>query len=257
MSRFFSGYLHVLQHGTQEEQGWFRDYVHGDRIASEDLRNILRGLGWRSVVQQGDKAVATTPLALSRFRTHGRMYIHMIGTLSCWAQDAGAKGLALFFDEVERVDAIKLDDRFYAMEVLKHYAAVTMSQSDLGFKPDGLYRGGQRIHREIPMKFQSVQPLSVVFALTPLQEIDDAFGGITHSDSYDIRLRPLTARNVPDLVERITTIYSAAYRDSNAGQHIPELVSMCKGIFDGGTTNFRAVVRSCVALLDMRRLHGG
>ncbi len=254
MSRFFSSYLYVLQNGTTEDQGWFRDYVQGDRIAADELRGILRGLSWNDY---SESCAPTWPLALSRFRTYGRMYMHMIGTLSSWAKDAGANGLVLFFDEVERVDAIRREDRLYAEEVLKHYAAVTMDEEDLGFDPEDLYKGGQNVHRSLPLKFEENQPLSVVFALTPLPEIEEAFHEITTEDAYDIRLRPLTAKHVPDLAKRITTIYELAYPDSEAARHVPELVSMCKGIFETGTTNFRSVVRTCVSLLDMRRLHGG
>ena len=185
------------------------------------------------------------------------MYIHMIGTLATWARDAGAKGLVLFFDEVERVDVFTGEDRFYAEQVLKHYAAVTMRREELAFDPEELYRGGQPVHRALPLRFDEDQPLSVVFALTPLQEIEDAFEEITEYDSYDVRLRPLTARHVPDLTDRIASIYEMAYPRSQATSHVPELISMCKGIFDTGSVNFRGVVRQCVALLDMRRLHGG
>ena len=184
------------------------------------------------------------------------MYIHMIGALSCWARDAGAKGLVLFFDEVERVDAIRSEDRLYAEEVLKHYAAVTMKESDLSFNPEDLYRGGQLVHRNLSLKLEPEQPLSVVFALTPLPEIEEAFSDITTCDTYNVTLRPLTPKHVPDLAQRLTSIYKLAYSDSQADAHIPELLSMCNGIFDTGSTNFRSVVRALVALLDMRRLHG-
>ncbi len=130
VSRFFSPYLHALRHGDSEDIGWLRDYVRGDNIGSEEINTILARLRW----------TGPRVLHMSDYRTYGRMYVHLVGALACWCASAGTRGLVLLFDEVERVEALRLVDQPYAFEVLKHYAAVTMRSEDLAFEPESLYK---------------------------------------------------------------------------------------------------------------------
>lgn len=244
-SRFFSSYLFVLNHGNDEDIGWFRDYVHADKIDSEELRKILRRLRWRGEM----------PLTLSDFRTYGRMYTHMIGTLAAWTKGAGANGLVLLFDEVERIDALSHSQQGYALEVLKHFSAVTMAEDDLLFSAENeLYRGGHSVHKSLSLKFQEDQPLCVVFALTPLPEIEAHFGEITESDNYDVALRPLKKRDMVELARRIGDIYEVSYPEFKVAPFLEELVEICGEGLDAHDANFRAAVRSCVYLMDERRL---
>ncbi|MFT7620039.1 MAG: hypothetical protein ACI97A_003696 [Planctomycetota bacterium] len=246
-SRFFSSYLYLLRNGDEEEIGWFRDYVHGDRIAADELRSILAKKKWR----------AAMPLTLSDFRTYGRMYIHLVGTLSSWVKDTGAKGLFLLFDEVERLDALDKSQQIYALEVLKHYAAVTMHEADLTFDVEnGLYKGGHSVHRSLPLKFREDQPLSVVFALTPLPEIEEHFENVTSSKDYDIRLRAPARRDMPELVDRIGLLYTKAYPSFNVAPHREDLIAVCDHVLDQGGVDFRAAVRATVLNIDERRLSG-
>ncbi len=244
-SRFFSSYLFVLNHGNEEDIGWFRDYVHADKIGSDELRKILRRLRWRGEM----------PLTLSDFRTYGRMYTHMIGTLAAFAKGAGANGLVLLFDEVERIDALSQGQQGYALEVLKHFSAVTMAEDDLLFSAEHeLYRGGQGVHKALSLKFQEDQPLCVIFALTPLPEIEAHFGEITESDEYDVALRPLRKRDMVELARRIGDIYEVSYPDFEVAPFLEDLVEICGEGLDAHDANFRAAVRSCVYLMDERRL---
>ena len=245
-SRFFSPYLWMRQFGDEEMVGWFRDYVHGDNIDVPPLRAMLSSTGWRG----------PGPLKMSDYRTYGRMYVHLIGTLSCWAQDAGAKGLVLAFDEVERIDAADSTARHYALEVLKHYVSVTMRSDDLCFDPEEeLYRGGHSVHRDLPLEFRDDQPLVIFFALTPLTEIRSQFRELTESTAYDIEIRPLSPNDLPELIRRIGRLYQIVYPHFDVDTCQATLHDECRAVVDEGA-GFRAAVRTAVDLFDRIRLTG-
>ena len=250
-SRFFSPYLHIMRLGNEVAEGWLRDYVRGDNISAERVNSILSYSRWR-----GPRV-----LAMPDYRTYGRMYIHLIGTLACWIKDAGAKGLLLIFDEVERVDALRREDQEYAFEVLRHYTAVTMLPEDLAFVPEALYKGGNIVHRELPLQFRAQQPLVSLFALTPLEEIRERFQGVTLSHAYDIVLGPLRSELLSELVERVGRLYARAYPDHRApGDLGQSIVKRIRPELDGGHDSFRDAVRATVFLHDedrLRRPDGG
>ena len=147
-SRFFSPYLHVLRHGDVDQIGWLRDYVRGDNIGSDEINSILARLGWR-----GERV-----LRMSDYRTYGRMYIHLVGTLACWCADGGARGLVVLFDEVERVDSLTPDNQRYAFEVLQHYAAVTMKAQDLASIPRPCTRAATSFTARYRSLFGTINP---------------------------------------------------------------------------------------------------
>ncbi len=243
-SRFFSPYLHALRKGSAEDIGWLRDYVRGDNIGSEEVNRVLWRLSWF-----GERA-----LRMPDFRTYGRMYVHLVGTLACWCEDAGARGLVLLFDEVERVEALRFEDQQYAFEVLRHYAAVTMDPEDLSFEPELLYKGGQQVHRKLPLLFRDSQPLISIFALTPLDEIREQFESLTSSTAYDVYLAPLEPSCLRELVKKIAALYERAYPGhevaSAARDFAHRRISEAHG---GGHDSFRDAVRSTVFLLDADR----
>jgi bacteriophage exclusion system BrxC/D-like protein len=244
-SRFYSPYLLALREDDEESSAILRDYVMGQAVDSRSVREAAEAVGW----------TGPAPLVMSDFRTYGRMYIHLIGQLSCWLAAAGARGLVVLFDEVERVDALRYEDRHYALEVLQHYAAVTMHPRDLAFDPERLYKGGHEVHRSLTLRVDAAQPLITVFALTPLEEIQEQFEQVTASNSYDIELGPLDERLLPELVDRIATIYALAHpsytiTDSLRASIARELLDA----FDEGHESFRSAVRGAVLLLDADRL---
>ena len=244
-SRFLTPYLWALRHGDPESIGWLRDYVRGDNVDASMVNAVLTKIGWR-----GQRV-----LHMSDYRTYGRMYVHLVGTLASWCADAGAKGLVLLFDEVERVDALRPQDRTYAFEVLKHYAAVTMNLDDLAFDPEALYKGGQLVHREIPLRFCENQPLISIFALTPLAEVEEQFAGVTESTATDMRLSPFVPGLLGELVDRIAALYEHAYSDYKVADGVRE--NACHEIADAqdeGHDSFRDAVRAAVALFDRERL---
>ncbi len=244
-SRFFSPLLRTMRCGSPVQADMLSNYVHGERVFIDEVNSTASYCGWR-----GERM-----LAMSDFRTYGRMYTHLVGTLACWFADAGLRGLVLLFDEVERVDALTMEDQDYALEVLKHYAAVTMQAEDLAFDPEDLYRGGQSVHRELPLRFRGEQPLCTVFALTPLEQIREHFAGITPNHDYDISLSPLGVNLLRGLVERIAGLYGRAYPEHNLEPAVCDLArrDIARG-YDGGHDTFRDAVRSGVLLFDADRL---
>ena len=244
-SRFLTPYLWAMRHGDHEAIGWLRDYVRGDNVDAQAVNAVLAKLGWT-----GQRV-----LHMSDYRTYGRMYVHLVGTLATWCRDAGSKGLVLLFDEVERVDALRPADRTYAFEVLKHYAAVTMEEKDLAFDPETLYKGGQQVHREISLRFREDQPLTSIFALTPLPEVEEQFAGVTESGATDLRLRPFAPDLLGELLDRIAALYEHAYEGYKVEHKVRE--HACHEIAeaqDEGHDSFRDAVRAAVALFDRDRL---
>ena len=247
-SRFFSPYLFALERGDEELVGWVRDYVNADNMDGGDVDAVLRRFGW------------TGPriLALSDFRTYGRLYVHMVGTLAAWARDAGFRGLVLLLDEVEGIDQYPRVLAEYARQALMHFAAVAVPREHLSFDPDShgeLYRGGHSVHRDIPLKFRTDQPLGVVFAMTPLAEIEAVFRSIVSSEGYGVPLAALTEADTAQLRQRIVALYRRAHpafafpRDGSR-----RLAGRIDELLESGAGSPRDVVRWSVFLLDELRL---
>lgn len=243
-SRFFSPYLYALRFGAPLLTEYMGDYVRGLPLTLPVLNQCLQRIGWRG----------RSLLAMSDFRTYGRMYTHLIGTLAAWCQDAGLAGLALCFDEVERVDTLGSTERQLALEVFQHIAAVMMVPEDLAFDPEQLYRGGQDVHRGLPLRFRAELPLVGVFALTPLPEIEASFQRLTHSRRYDLHLAPLGPQSLRDLVQRIAALYERAYPSAHLAEHVLQSVHdrVVRAVRAGDAT-FRVVVRAIVLSLDAAR----
>ena len=220
---------------------WATDYIEGYGMDAVDVTRALRRVGWRG----------PSLLTLSNYRTYGRMYVHLMGTLACWARDAGYRGLLLLMDEVEYVEALTSQHRDLAEQVLKHYAAATLPESALAFPVHTLYRGGHEVHRKLSLQFRSDQPLAVMMAMTPLAETQAMVEGILCDESTHLRLTPLGASHFAELVRRVVTLYERGY---TAHQVDPDAVErLCGLILDelaAGLASPRDAVRTVVALLD-------
>ncbi len=243
-SRFFSPFLHAMQADDPELVDWMRDYVDGCNMDVGDGNARLAKSGWT-----GQRL-----LTMSDYRTYGRMYMHILGTIAAWAEDAGYRGLFLLFDEVEFVDSLSKQELGYAMEVLKHYAAVTVPKEDLLFDAADLYRGGHKVHRELRMFFRSNQPLTVMFALTPLPDIEKSFGELMQGDQYNIPLPPLKSEHMKQLIERVLSIYLRAYPETQLTQE--DLQGVLKGVLDAAEdrgSSPRVLVRTLASQLDSLR----
>lgn len=244
-SRFLSPYLHALRAGDEPALALLRDYVAGEDVEMSSVHRELDRIGWRG----------PRPLTMSDFRTYGRMFSLLFSTWACWARDAGMKGLVLLFDEVERVDASHADDHRYAIEVLKHFAVLTMERADLAFDPEQLYRGGHEVHRKLPLRFADDHPLVAVFALTPLAEIRKLWRGVTQSRNYDLELAPLQQASLRPLVVRLAEVYRRAYpRFQLAGAALDVIADALSREFAASQDSWRSAVRVVVRCLDVLRL---
>jgi hypothetical protein len=243
-SRFFSPFAFIARHGEPLLTEKFTDYVRGEPVPLDVMNQCLSTLHWR-----GPRL-----LAMSDFRTYGRMYVHLVSTLAVWCKDAGLAGLALFFDEFERVEALSSAERYLALDVFRHYAALLMDPKDLAFDPERLYRGGQDVHKQLPLRFRHELPLVGMFALTPLGDIEASYRLATFSTRYDLRLSPLARRDVLALVPRLASLYRRAYPDAPLTE---ETVACVNGLVERtvsqGSDTFRGAVRAAVFAFDAAR----
>ncbi len=232
--RFLSPALWAFRSGSADAWGWFQDYIEGYPMDVGALNSVLSSVGW-----PGPRA-----LALSDFRTFGRVYVYLAGGLAAWAADAGFRGACLLFDEAEQIGGFDATHRQLAEEVIRHYAAATLPEGDLLFVPDELYRGGRQVHRELPLRFDEEQPLVVLLALTPepsmLELCDRLVSG------HKIELAPLGARHLSELVERVCDLYLRAY----PGGTLPK---KCLAHAPAWYQTPRELVRELIARLDAHR----
>jgi hypothetical protein len=246
-SRFFSPYLWALRSGDETSAALIHDYLIGEPTERASLDRAVHRVRWR-----GQRL-----LALSDYRTYGRVYAHMLGVLASWSRDAGFSGLMLLLDEVEYVDALNSADLHMAKQVLDHLAAITLPKEFLGFAVEHLRRGGHEVHRNLDLLFEVDQPISLLMAATPLPEIREDVGGRLRNPRLHIELPNLSMEHYANLVTRILNLYREAYPkyeiDQNAQQLLlPHIVSTLKDS-EGST---RTIVRTIVALCDRHRLKG-
>jgi hypothetical protein len=247
-SRVLSPVLLASRHPETEAASWAEDYIGGYPMDIDYGSRELRRIGW----------TGSRPLALSDYRTYGRMYVHLVGTLAAWAGDAGFAGLVVLFDEVEYVDMARGESRNLAKEVLQHYAAITLPGEKLAFDPEDLYRGGHAVHRQLPLRFDEEQRLLVLMALTPLPEAQAIAGQILVDRVDDLDLTLLTGRHFGELARRVALLYTRAYPgyalDTRTTVRISEAAIENAVLGDGSP---RETVRQTVMELDAHRLRNG
>jgi hypothetical protein len=243
-SRFLSPTLFAQANGDPETLALAVDYAEGQPVDTAVFQRILRRAGWRG----------PPPLALSDYRTYGRIYVHIVGTLATWSRDAGFRGLLLLFDEIERLDALNAAHRRFALEVLKHYAAATLPPKQLAFTEAELYRGGHEIHRRLPLRYRANQPLVVLMALTPLRETQAAIRHILADHSQELSIRPLGALELGQLVDRVMDLYRRAYPEFQPQPYQLEPIrELMARRAEQGEDRPREVVRGVVSGLDALR----
>jgi hypothetical protein len=224
------------------------EYVHGHDV---DLDDLNRRMGWYGIPSR-------PLLKLSDFRTFGRVYAHLVGTWATWCKDAGYKGLVVLLDEVERVSALDAEHHRLAEQVLRHYAAVALAPQHLAFDPesrDAMYRGGQRVHQELPLRFVPDQPLAVVMALTPAPEVESLVQRMIAAKGVRIDLPVLERRLHGALVDRVANRYRAAYPDFALREaDVRRLREQVLAAHPDDDASPRRIVRAAVFLLDGLRL---
>jgi len=243
-SRFFSPVLYTLRYGDQETIDWLTDYIEGYRMDAADVTKVLRGIGWRG----------PNVLTLSDFRTYGRMYILMLGTLASWAKDVGYRGLLLLMDEVEYVDSLSAAQKDLASEVLKHFATATLPQDNLEFDPQTLYKGGHKVHRNLDIRCRPDQPLLTLMALTPLDEMVDLAASIVGEESVYLHLQNFKRKDYAELAGKIVNLYERAYVPFEAGSRFSKLLrAEIEDQMKWGGQTPREAVRAAVSFLDAAR----
>lgn len=243
-SRFFSPALHVHDLGDDVAIAWMSDWLDGYPMDMEEGKRLLRRARW----------TGHAPLTFSNYRTYGRMYVHLLGTLAAWLADAGWKGLVLLLDEVEKLDELQDSVVEYAREVLRHIAAATLRETSLAFDPQKLYRGGHQVHRDIPLRFDEAQPLIAVYAMTPLEEIRALAKQIVNDSEVDVEIAPLSRADYRKISDNVCAVYRRAHPDfphSDAvGRELDELTDRLLG---EGVVTPRSVIRHVVGRLDRFR----
>ena len=200
-SRFLSPALFAYRSGDRDLTNTALDYVAAEDVDTMSLYARLHRAGYRG----------PSLLMLSDYRTYGRMYAHIEGTIATWCRDAGFRGLALLFDEVEFIDELVGADQRFAEEGLKHFAAVCLDRRQFTFDPEDLYKGGQTVHQSLPMRFADDQPLVTFFALTPLEGIVRAVDGMFADRSLSIEVPRFDESNREVLIQRVVALYGRAY----------------------------------------------
>ncbi len=241
-SRYLSPVLFALASKDKEAVEWASDYIEGYPMEMYDFFSVLKKAGWKG----------PRPLALPDYRTFGRVYIHILGALAAWASTAGFKGLLLLVDEMEYVDSLDAVHRRLTWEVLGHFAAATLPRSALAFNPKTLYRGGQKVHRRIPLLFQKDQPLSVVLAFTPLEEISNMAQRILRRPGDNsIYIEALEKGAHLRLIRKVRDLYVRAYPEfSPSGGDLQEIRVRISKALDQEEISPREVVRTVVLALD-------
>ena len=242
---YLSPCVWALAHGSAPLRTLALDHVHGVRIDIAQYRRSLTLAGW-----DGPR-----PIDLPDYRTMGRVYAFLMGTLSSWIRDRDGRGLMVILDEVERVDALRAQDRYFAMEFQKHLAAATIPKADLSFDAHELYVGGHARHRNLPDRFERDQPLVVVSAMTPLESTLLSFEEITQGEAYSLRLREPGETEMRELVGRIAGLYGTAYPGFSIDKELMGRVAdVLLDAVSMGDASFRMAVRATVQALDQMRL---
>ncbi len=245
-SRYLSPVLFALASGDKEAREWASDYIEGYPMDTLDFLYVLKKAGWRG----------PRTLSLPDYRTFGRVYTHILGALATWASTAGFKGLLLLLDEMEYVDSLDLTHRRLTWEVLGHFAAATLPRKRLAFDPADLYKGGNEVHRRFPIRFKEDQPLSVVLAFTPLEEISLLVSAILRDPSRNsIYLESLGKESHLRLIKNVIEIYRRGYPGySPSRREIREMAHSISKVLDQEEVSPREIVRTVVLALDARRL---
>ncbi|MBI4880450.1 MAG: DUF2791 family P-loop domain-containing protein [Planctomycetes bacterium] len=244
-SRFFSPVLFARREGGTEAYATLREWIEGEEVKVGEAREALAECGW-----PGDP-----PLALPDFRTYGRVYAHLLGTLAVYGKDAGFRGLVVLLDEVERIDVMTWQQLSYANEALGYFAAGALPQDELRFDPERLFKGGHPVHQELPITFLDDQPLSVVLTFTPLEETFEVVGSLVDPRRCGLDLRSLERKDYDELAARIIELYGAAYAPFRPSSERAAVIKRhVRREITSGLDSPRHVVRDIISLLDADRV---
>ncbi|MBI4864284.1 MAG: DUF2791 family P-loop domain-containing protein [Candidatus Riflebacteria bacterium] len=236
--------VRARQDGDEDLQQRILDWIGGE--PSEDSESWNRALA---------RLRGPHLLALADFRTFSHIYAYLLGGVACRAQEVGYRGLVLLLDEAEFFQALSREDREHASHLIACLALAARGERRVCFDPATLPKGGQPVHRQVPFVYRQDQPLYVVVALTPVDEMRDLLGRLLPLDQVVLELSRLTPRDYQTLFERIVGLYPVPAQQRGL---LGELAApMGKALFAGvrcdKLTNPRAVLRLIVEFLDVLR----
>ncbi len=213
---------------------------------------------WSGVLNRLVKRVVPGPrlLALPDFRTFGSVYAYLLGGVAHLCQQAGGRGLCLFIDEAEFYAALGAQNRGFADTVFGCYALACLRDDQALQGEESIPKGGQAIHRRLPLRFRPDQPLACVFFLTPDPVGLEALGTWVDLRRHTVELTPLGPEHYSELYQRVVTLYGVAH----PGFIMPAALALPMGDFlhaalaCGLVSNPRSVLKLVVELLDLCRL---
>lgn len=195
-------------------------------------------------------------LALPDYRTFAAPYAYLLGGIACLCRDAGSRGLCLLLDEAEFYAALDAEHRAFADNLFGCLALATVGEEGARRGEEALARGGQEVHRRLPLRHRADQPLACVFFLTPHPQGLQALDQWVDLSRHAVELAPLRPAHYAELYERVHRVYSEAH----PGFSLPGEVVQPMGEFLHAAVSTRAienprgVLKLLVEFLDLCRL---
>lgn len=244
--RWLSPVLWVhARYGGGELAADLLEWVEGTPQFKEELQLRLSRSGW-----EGPKL-----LTLRDYRTFGQIMAHLLGGIAQWARDAGWRGLLVCLDEAEYFDHLDSTAREMAENVLRYLAVATLPDEALPFNPARLYRGGHRVHRSIPTRFRSGQPLAAICAFTPNPRIDEALPRVV-GGAQVLPVEPVSPSQFPKLADQVLELVREVHPSLDPPDAHRRQVkrALADAWEDGRIDTTRKAARMLIELWDLYRI---
>jgi hypothetical protein len=195
-------------------------------------------------------------LALPDYRTFAVAFAYVLGGIACLCREAGGKGLCVLLDEAEFYAALDAEHRAFADNLFGCYSLAALGEGQARRGEESLERGGQEVHRRLPLRHRPDQPLACVFFLTPHPQGLRALDQWVDLSRHAVELSPLKPAHYAELYDRIHRVYAEAH----PGFALPRELARPMGDFlhaalaTGAIGNPRGVLKLLVEFLDLCRL---
>ncbi len=195
-------------------------------------------------------------LALPDYRTFAAIYAYLLGGIACLVRAAGAQGLCVLLDEAEFYAALGAEDRTFADNLFGCWALAALAGERPRRGEDAIARGGQEVHRRLPLLHRPDQPLACIVFLTPEPGGLRALDAWVDISRHTVEIGPLGSKDHAELYERVHAVYRAAH----PGFALPPAMAKPMGEFlhaalaAGALANPRGVLKLLVEFLDVCRL---
>jgi hypothetical protein len=194
-------------------------------------------------------------LAMPDFRTFAAVYAYLLGGIACLVRTAGARGLCVLLDEAEFYAALDAEHRAFADNLFGCWALASLGGETGRRTAEHVARGGQEVHRRLPLVHRPDQPLACVVFLTPEPKGLRALDFWVDLQRHMVEIGPLGSRDYAELFDRVHTVYRAAHPGFalplESAQPMGELLA---ALAAGALANPRGVLKLVVELFDVYRL---